>query len=646
MQDLTVFSDSITGAEGGALPDQEDIGTPMDLDLDQDSEQHEDVESDTDSTTSTSLPSSFLAGIKSLEHRRLSTSVITTPQGHRNPMLLEGEREAAMPKRRILRAPVRRDDDDDCFSTPTKISGVSASHMRPGFSRTASLLTRMHEKGTLLGKHHQTPSPGEEPGSRTKGFKTLQNHGRPPKLPDFTQHDVSSNNPALFTPIPPPDFGTPPGTPSKASPFSPIMSCQKSSSSPSFPFGASDEDYNPFLGPSKPKARFELDYLSESQWYSEHPHHLTEEYLEELFRLDKRVMFTKTAPGSRDYLKANFYVSETVLGLGQFSDVLKVQSKSSKEFFAVKRLLKTVQGAMERKRYLAEVRNMWRVEKSPNVLQLLEAWEQKGKIYMRLELCKLGSLKSALVAQKKYGGFSESRIWKCLADLASGLRAIHDSNIIHLDIKPENIFITAAGALKIGDFGHSITFPVEVKDITEGDKFYMAMELLNGGCGKYSDIFSLGITVYEMVMNRSGELPGEGQEWHRLREGDIDVDGVVEEAKTETTPCDTPPTESPSSSQSASNVILAAAAPSALDLGASQLTLTKKTSSQRVFSEDLIRLMKAMMHPAYEQRPTATMILTTPPIQRILTRKGDGSISSSSSMRSDEAMSGLLLQSI
>lgn len=227
------------------------------------------------------------------------------------------------------------------------------------------------------------------------------------------------------------------------------------------------------------------------------------------------------------------------------------------------------------------------------------------------------------------------------------MRAIHDSNIIHLDIKPENVFITGAGALKIGDFGHSITFPVEVKDITEGDKFYMAMELLNGGCGKYSDVFSLGITVYEMVMNKSGDLPGEGPEWHRLREGDIDVAGVMDETKTETTPCDTPPTVSPCSSQSASNVILATAAPSSLNLGASELTLTKKSVNRRVFSDDLIQLMKAMMHASCEQRPTAAVILKTPAIQRILTRRSDhSSSSSSSSMRSDEAMSGLLLQSI
>jgi serine/threonine protein kinase len=62
-------------------------------------------------------------------------------------------------------------------------------------------------------------------------------------------------------------------------------------------------------------------------------------------------MFTKTRSGLReypDYLRSHFYVSETLLGIGDFADVLKVQSKHTKEFYAVKRLLKTVQGPKER----------------------------------------------------------------------------------------------------------------------------------------------------------------------------------------------------------------------------------------------------------------------------------------------------------
>lgn len=62
-------------------------------------------------------------------------------------------------------------------------------------------------------------------------------------------------------------------------------------------------------------------------------------------------MFTQSKARSRvypDYLKMQYFVNETVLGVGQFADVLKVQSKKNKEFYVVKRLLKTVQGAMER----------------------------------------------------------------------------------------------------------------------------------------------------------------------------------------------------------------------------------------------------------------------------------------------------------
>ncbi|KAF9351153.1 Protein kinase, membrane associated tyrosine threonine 1 [Mortierella sp. AD094] len=593
------FADNLcTPAHGGAMD-------AMDVD-----QQEDDLASDTDSTISASLPSSFLSspGMRTLEQRRVSTPILSTPQTTINPMLLEGEREAAIPRRRVLMSiPHRDDDDDDVLSTPSRVHGSTAPLTRQSFTRSGSLLTKMHEKATLLGKHPQTPSPGEEPRTRSKGLKTLPSKGddRPPTLPDFSLPETPGldGGSSLFSPIPPPNFGTPPGTPLKTKPFGLFTSSQHSPIASPFGLGISDD--NPFLGTSTRKARFDMDYLSESQWYSDYPHHLTREYLEELFRLDKRVMFSKArsgSGGSPDYLKSNFYVNEIVLGMGEFSDVLKVQSKHNKEFFAVKRLLRTVQGAMERKRYLNEVRNMWRVEKSPHVLELLEAWEQRGKIYMRMELCKLGS------------------------------------NIIHLDIKPDNVFITATGGLKIGDFGLSITYPVEVKDINEGDKYYMAQELLNGQCGKYSDIFSFGMTIYVMVTNQMGELPGEGPQWHYLRDGEIDMTEYTIGKKT---PEPSPSIESPAEpSGTVQQPVMALPTDSAISISAMS---SKSTPSRRLFSKELIDLVKEMIQPAYEQRPTAGSILKSRVIQQIVAgrteqgRKGG---------RSDEAMSGLLLQSI
>lgn len=135
-------------------------------------DQHESIAGgDTDSMTPNSFPSSFLSGVGTLEQRTLAT--LSTPQTDFNPQLVEGERTTAAAKRRIF-AGLPQYDDDDCISTPTKIPG---SGSRPTFSRSGSLLARLYDKGTMLGKHPQTHSPGEEGGSRTKGFKCLASSG-------------------------------------------------------------------------------------------------------------------------------------------------------------------------------------------------------------------------------------------------------------------------------------------------------------------------------------------------------------------------------------------------------------------------------------------------------------------------------------
>lgn len=102
-----------------------------------------------------------------------------------------------------------------------------------------------------------------------------------------------------------------------------------------------------------------------------------------------------------------------------------------------------------------------------------------------------------------------------MAELASGLRFIHDANVIHLDLKPANIFLTGEGRLKIGDFGMASVWPRpslpgEPQLILgqkpagferEGDKLYLAPEVLQGRYGKAADVFSLGMTMLETASN-------------------------------------------------------------------------------------------------------------------------------------------------
>jgi serine/threonine protein kinase len=90
-----------------------------------------------------------------------------------------------------------------------------------------------------------------------------------------------------------------------------------------------------------------------------------------------------------------------------------------------------------------------------------------------------------------------------------------------LDIKPENLFISAHEMIKIGDFGLAAAVPIPSSVDREGDRTYIAPEILGWNSVDYSaDIFSLGLIVLEMASNL--RLPENGPVWHCLREANFD----------------------------------------------------------------------------------------------------------------------------
>jgi len=112
-------------------------------------------------------------------------------------------------------------------------------------------------------------------------------------------------------------------------------------------------------------------------------------------------------------------------------------------------------------------------------------------------------------------------VWKICHDISAGLSHIHSYGIVHQDIKPSNIFFVANtrfGAMcKIGDFGMAGTIGSS-GDGQEGDTRYMPPELLTSARRHTSsDIFSLGLTLYEIAMDEYIEMPHEGRHWHQLR---------------------------------------------------------------------------------------------------------------------------------
>lgn len=102
--------------------------------------------------------------------------------------------------------------------------------------------------------------------------------------------------------------------------------------------------------------------------------------------------------------------------------------------------------------------------------------------------------------------FSESMIRQVLRDICAGLKYLHKQNIVHLDIKPENILYSRTQKYKIADLGLSRIAECQAgEDVVEGDSRYLAPELLNSVGDDLpdltkADIFSLGVTIYELMI--------------------------------------------------------------------------------------------------------------------------------------------------
>ena len=139
-----------------------------------------------------------------------------------------------------------------------------------------------------------------------------------------------------------------------------------------------------------------------------------------------------------------------------------------------------------------------------------------------MELCEC-SLKKYIEKNE----VNEELVHRLMRNVLKGLKKIHDNSIVHMDIKPENILFSAYGKFKLADLGLGRVTTNLLNEIPEGDCRYLASEVLDDVSERCvpdltkADIFSLGATVFEIMRRRS--LPKNGQEWHDIRNGEVEV---------------------------------------------------------------------------------------------------------------------------
>lgn len=222
----------------------------------------------------------------------------------------------------------------------------------------------------------------------------------------------------------------------------------------------------------------------------------------------------------------------TNLGTGEFSQVYRVEKpvtgsavatrnahNPAANVWAVKKSRKPYTGNKDRQRKMREVQILRDLRGQEHLIELIDSWESKNHLYIQTEFCENGNLKDFLLQTGFKGRLDDFRIWKILLELSQGIKSIHDAEIIHLDLKPANVFIDWEGVLKIGDFGMASSWPAPAGIDGEGDREYIGPEVLSGRFDKPADIFSLGMIMLEIAGNIV--LPDNGTSWQRLRAGDM-----------------------------------------------------------------------------------------------------------------------------
>lgn len=160
------------------------------------------------------------------------------------------------------------------------------------------------------------------------------------------------------------------------------------------------------------------------------------------------------------------------------------------------------------KRFSREAQAIARLS-HPNIVSIFDVGREGEVPYLVMEYVEGDNLKNKI---RTNGAISPpERAVEIARQVLSALQHAHDNNIVHRDIKPHNILITTGGAAKLTDFGiarEATTATLTQSDTIVGSVHYLSPEQARGEtAGPGSDIYSLGIVMYEML---TGELPFNG----------------------------------------------------------------------------------------------------------------------------------------
>ena len=195
------------------------------------------------------------------------------------------------------------------------------------------------------------------------------------------------------------------------------------------------------------------------------------------------------------------------IGAGGMADVYKGKDHMLNRYVAVKVLKREFR---EDSTFVRKFRSEAQAAAGlihPNIVNVYDVGEDRGLYYMVMELVEGITLKEYIDRKKN---LSSKEVISIAIQMCNGIEAAHERQIVHRDIKPHNVMISKDGKVKVTDFGIAkATTSTTVSTSAMGSVHYTSPEQARGGYVDIkSDIYSVGITLYEMV---TGHVPFNGE---------------------------------------------------------------------------------------------------------------------------------------